>query len=87
MAWRQHAAIQSRGQHFPVDKTIGTPPSAERVNHDIDVVQKNDQRPKASQPIERQNTTLAHGHRYPLFNSKNRANSILPLVLQFHKQQ
>ena len=26
MAWRQHAAIQSRGQHFPVDKTIGTPP-------------------------------------------------------------
>ncbi|MFR4501686.1 MAG: hypothetical protein ACLVDY_01380 [Collinsella sp.] len=27
MAWRQHAAIQSRGQHFPVDKTIGTPPA------------------------------------------------------------
>ena len=25
MAWRQHAAIRSRGQHFPVDKTIGTP--------------------------------------------------------------
>lgn len=63
------------------------PPPAERVNHDIDVVQKNDQRPKASQPIERQNATLAHGHRYPLFNSTNRANSILPVVLQFHKQQ
>lgn len=27
MAWGQHAAIQSRGQHFPVDKTIGTPPA------------------------------------------------------------
>lgn len=57
------------------------------MNHDIDVVQKNDQRPKASQPIERQNATLAYGHRYPLFNSTKRANSILPLVLQFHKQQ
>lgn len=30
MAWRQHAAIQSRGQHFPVDKTIGTPPLGAR---------------------------------------------------------
>lgn len=26
MAWRQHAAIRSHGEHFPVDKTIGTPP-------------------------------------------------------------
>ena len=26
MAWRQHAAIRSRGEHLPVDKTIGTPP-------------------------------------------------------------
>ena len=31
MAWRQHAAIQSRGQHFPVDKTIGTPPAGKLV--------------------------------------------------------
>ena len=27
MAWRQHAAIRSHGEHFPVDKTIGTPPA------------------------------------------------------------
>ena len=26
MSWRQHAAIRSHGEHFPVDKTIGTPP-------------------------------------------------------------
>lgn len=26
MAWRQHAAIRSHRDHFPVDKTIGTPP-------------------------------------------------------------
>ena len=26
MAWRQHAAIQSRGQHFPVTKTIRNTP-------------------------------------------------------------
>ena len=32
MAWRQHAAIQSHGQHFPVDKTIGTPPAAFRAD-------------------------------------------------------
>lgn len=31
MASRQHAAIQSRGQHFPVDKTIGTPPAGAGV--------------------------------------------------------
>ena len=86
MGWRQHGENLGSSTEKTVDKTIGTPP-AERVNHDIDVVQKNDQRPKASQPIERQNAILAHGHRYPLFNSTNRANSILPLVLQFHKQQ
>lgn len=36
MAWRQHAAIRSHGEHFPVDKTIGTPPpeSADRIRED-----------------------------------------------------
>ena len=33
MAWRQHAAIQSRGQHFPDDKTIGTPPGGSAPLH------------------------------------------------------
>ena len=32
MVWRQHAAIQPRGRHSPVDKTIGTPPSGETGN-------------------------------------------------------
>ena len=36
MARRQHAAIQSRGQHFPVDKTIGTPPRGEIGDASVD---------------------------------------------------
>ncbi len=38
MAWRQHAAIRSHGEHFPVDKTIGTPPCGGNSGPVLDLV-------------------------------------------------
>lgn len=62
----------------PPGKRLGTPPLITKwLNHDVDVIQKHQQRPQTSQSIERQHTILMFCHRHPFLYCNNKEGDAL----------